>query len=489
MTKKSTISYISDLMSNPGRLTTGDQGSIGGLRQSFPYFVPVRYLDAVASHREAPYSPAMLSAISPYMGNWILFSDFMDASLQLHTNEVSDIAEEHNTAQTEDTDSGTASSINDECSDATENTTWEATSIVTTATENEIADIEPELTTSTDAIATADTVMIDHTTMANEASIHQETVTHPTADATELLATTTSEAATTAELEMSVPESLLPTDTFKEEIPEQQHTVSEETVAAIVQVEPDNNIVEVATTNTADNTSKPTSTDIEEEHNNFWTQSEESDDTSNSEEIKPTDTVVSNPIPEQLPIKKTPAPEPAVQNQIPSEEYKPTQHSRHEKPLIYPIYTEDYFLQQGEKISPVIPSDIDSLKTVETAEQAAKSLMVMMSFTEWLLHFKSSTEKQKEETKDQRALKTMWQKEKLAAAIEEENEEIPENVFEMAVNSITKEDGLASESLADIYIKQGKLDKAIDMYRKLSLRNPQKNAYFARKIEEILKDK
>jgi tetratricopeptide (TPR) repeat protein len=171
---------------------------------------------------------------------------------------------------------------------------------------------------------------------------------------------------------------------------------------------------------------------------------------------------------------------------IPDEEFRPTQHSRQEKPLIYPIYTEDYFLQQGEKISPVLPTDIDSLKT---AEEVAKSLMVMMSFSEWLLHFKSSTEKQKEETKDQRALKTMWQKEKLAAAIEEENEEIPENVFEMAVNSITKEDGLASESLADIYIKQGKLDKAIDMYRKLSLRNPQKNAYFARKIEEILKEK
>ena len=83
----------------------------------------------------------------------------------------------------------------------------------------------------------------------------------------------------------------------------------------------------------------------------------------------------------------------------------------------------------------------------------------------------------------------MWQKEKLAAAIEEENEEIPENVFEMAVNSITKEDGLASEPLAEIYIKQGKPDKAIDIYRKLSLRNPQKSAYFALKIEGILKEK
>lgn len=115
--------------------------------------------------------------------------------------------------------------------------------------------------------------------------------------------------------------------------------------------------------------------------------------------------------------------------------------------------------------------------------------MVVMSFSEWLMHFKTKGEREKAEAEDQKALKTMWQKEKLAAALEEENEEIPENVFEMAVNSITKEDDLVSESLAEILVKQGKFEKAIDMYKKLSLRNPQKNAYFARKIEQINKEK
>ncbi len=158
-------------------------------------------------------------------------------------------------------------------------------------------------------------------------------------------------------------------------------------------------------------------------------------------------------------------------------------------PLIFPIYTKDYFLQQGEKVSEEIPIEINELKDMDYMSEEDKSLMVVMSFSEWLLHFKNSAEKQIEESKDQRALKTMWQKEKLAAAMEEENEEIPENVFEMAVNSISKEEGLVSETLAEIYIKQGKYDKAIEMYRKLSLRNPQKNVYFARKIEEALKDK
>ncbi len=158
-----------------------------------------------------------------------------------------------------------------------------------------------------------------------------------------------------------------------------------------------------------------------------------------------------------------------------------------EADLISPIYTQDYYLQQGERISEDIPAVISDL--VDDLDDEDRSLMVVMSFSEWLLHFKSTKQKKEEEKKDQRALRTMWQKEKLAAAMEEENEEIPENVFEMAVNSIAKEDGLASESLADIYIKQGKYEKAIDMYRKLSLRNPQKNAYFALKIEEVLKEK
>jgi tetratricopeptide (TPR) repeat protein len=181
--------------------------------------------------------------------------------------------------------------------------------------------------------------------------------------------------------------------------------------------------------------------------------------------------------------------EEAVEEEEINEEFEEEPVLSNEKPLISPVYTDDYFLAQGERVSVDMPDEIASLIPEETDEDAAKSLMVMMSFSEWLLHFKSTAEKQKEENKDQKALKTMWQKEKLAAAIEEENEEIPENVFEMAVNSIAKEDGLASESLAEIYIKQGKYDKAIEMYRKLSLRNPQKNAYFARKIEEILKEK
>lgn len=158
--------------------------------------------------------------------------------------------------------------------------------------------------------------------------------------------------------------------------------------------------------------------------------------------------------------------------------------------LIPPVYTEDYFLHQGVRVSNELPDDIgESEHKSELSDTEEQSLMVVMSFSEWLVYYKKKKQQEEEEEEDQRALRSMWQKEKLASALEEENEEIPETVFEMAVNSIANEEDLASESLAEVMVRQGRYDKAIDMYKKLSLRKPQKKAYFARKIEDILKEK
>ena len=46
---------------------------------------------------------------------------------------------------------------------------------------------------------------------------------------------------------------------------------------------------------------------------------------------------------------------------------------------------------------------------------------------------------------------------------------------------------IISESLAKIYEKQGLIGEAIEMYRKLSLKNPEKSAYFAEIIENLKK--
>lgn len=153
---------------------------------------------------------------------------------------------------------------------------------------------------------------------------------------------------------------------------------------------------------------------------------------------------------------------------------------------IQPASADDYFLQQGIHVSNELPEAGEIVHQEQTEEE--KALMVVMSFSEWLKHISSHNKKAKEEEADKKALKTMWQQQKLAAAIEEESDEIPEQVFEMAVNSISRKDELVSESLAEVYAKQGKKEKAIEMYQKLSLLNPEKNTYFAAKIENLQKD-
>ncbi|MBC8153259.1 MAG: hypothetical protein H7Z72_10140 [Bacteroidetes bacterium] len=49
-------------------------------------------------------------------------------------------------------------------------------------------------------------------------------------------------------------------------------------------------------------------------------------------------------------------------------------------------------------------------------------------------------------------------------------------------------DGLTTESLALIMVRQGKVAKAIEIYEKLILKNPAKSAYFADKINELRGD-
>ena len=48
-------------------------------------------------------------------------------------------------------------------------------------------------------------------------------------------------------------------------------------------------------------------------------------------------------------------------------------------------------------------------------------------------------------------------------------------------------DNIVSETLAEILIRQGKKDKAIEVYRKLIWKFPQKKVYFAAQIEELKK--
>lgn len=57
----------------------------------------------------------------------------------------------------------------------------------------------------------------------------------------------------------------------------------------------------------------------------------------------------------------------------------------------------------------------------------------------------------------------------------------------MARKSAMEHEDLISETLARIYAQQGNIPKAIDAYQRLSLKNPEKSAYFAALIKELEK--
>jgi len=58
---------------------------------------------------------------------------------------------------------------------------------------------------------------------------------------------------------------------------------------------------------------------------------------------------------------------------------------------------------------------------------------------------------------------------------------------DLSETSVVMDKNLVSENLANIFIMQGKTNKAIDIYKKLIWRFPQKKTYFANRIKELQK--
>ena len=113
-----------------------------------------------------------------------------------------------------------------------------------------------------------------------------------------------------------------------------------------------------------------------------------------------------------------------------------------------PYHTVDYFASQGIKFSDNKTND--------------KLSVQMKSFTEWLKSMKKIN----------------------AENLQQVDEQTEKNIQHIAEGSNTISE-VVTESMAEVLIKQGKSESAIEIYQKLSLLNPSKMAYFAAQIDRL----
>lgn len=115
-----------------------------------------------------------------------------------------------------------------------------------------------------------------------------------------------------------------------------------------------------------------------------------------------------------------------------------------------PYHTVDYFASQG-------------IKFVPEEKPADRFGQQLKSFTEWLKTMKRLPHSEINKTADP---------------------SVEEKIQHLADHSIA-EGEIVTEAMAEVWVKQGNKEKAIEIYDKLGLLNPDKSAYFASLIDQL----
>lgn len=146
-----------------------------------------------------------------------------------------------------------------------------------------------------------------------------------------------------------------------------------------------------------------------------------------------------------------------------------------------------------ERVSTAIQDEKDDVvKAVEEKLEIGKPLVFdiseMHSFYEWL-QLTSATPIERATSKE---VKSSFEKEEKFDLIEQFIQSKPkinpastEENTDISVESATENESLMTETLARVYLEQKKYDKAIQAFKILSLKYPEKSSFFADRIKAI----
>ena len=134
-----------------------------------------------------------------------------------------------------------------------------------------------------------------------------------------------------------------------------------------------------------------------------------------------------------------------------------------------------------------LPTHEEEKKNPLKIEQEEKAGDKKMSYSQWLKHISETGAPSSKKIKKQDPIFEL-----IDRFIKEKPKIVPKRNYsapppESVIKSVEEKQMLMTETLANLYIKQKKYDKAIQAFKILSLKYPKKSSYFANRIQELKK--